>query len=82
MNLQLGQLVFKCHKAVLSSISPTVKAVVADNQEGDGMVNSSSFGMCSENSQSFYNVFELVYLGREVIFDRKVYIIGFLRLLF
>jgi len=67
MNLKLGQLVFKCHQAVLSSMSLRIKTVMMENQGGDRIVDSASFGIGSENSQLFYNVFELVYLGMEVI---------------
>ena len=66
LNLKLGQLVFKCHWSVLSSMSQKIKSVLGDNQIVDRVVDSSSFGITSENSQLFYNVFELVYLGREV----------------
>jgi len=65
MNLKLGQLVFKCHQAVLSSMSLRIKTVMMENQGGDRIVDSASFGIGSENSQLFYNVFELVYLGME-----------------
>jgi len=67
LNLKLGQLVFKCHWSVLSSMSQKIKSVLGDNQMVvDRVVDSFSFGITNENSQLFYNVFELVYLGREV----------------
>jgi len=66
LNLQLGQLVFKCHRSVLSSMSQRIRTVLGEEQQMvDGVVDSSSFGISSENSQLFYNVFELVYLGTE-----------------
>ena len=66
LNLQLGQLVFKCHRSVLSSMSQRIRSVLGEDQMVDRVVDSSSFGISSENSQLFYNVFELVYLGTEV----------------
>ena len=33
------------------------------DKEVDRVIDSSSFGITSENSQLFYNLFELVYLG-------------------
>ena len=66
LNLKLGQLVFKCHCSVLSSMSQRIKTVLGENKVVDRGVDSSSFGITCENSQLFYNVFELVYLGREV----------------
>ena len=66
LNMKLGQLVFKCHWSVLSSMSLVIKAVLGEDKEVDRVIDSSSFGITSENSQLFYNLFELVYLGREV----------------
>ena len=48
-------------------MSQKIKSVLGDNQMVvDRVVDSFSFGITNENSQLFYNVFELVYLGREV----------------
>ena len=69
LNLKLGQLVFKCHWSVLSSMSSHIKSVLGEkpiDAGGVAEVDGSSFNITSENSQLFYNVFELVYLGREV----------------
>ena len=46
-------------------MSLRIKTVLGE-KEVDKVVDSSSFGITCENSQLFYNVFELVYLGREV----------------
>ena len=50
LNLKLGQLVFKCHWSVLSSMSQKIKSVLGDNQMVvDRVVDSFSFGITNEN---------------------------------
>ena len=51
--MKLGQLVFKCHWSVLSSMSLVIKAVLGEDKEVDRVIDSSSFGITRHGDEMY-----------------------------